>query len=209
FAAAGVFALGLKRFITDMHARALAEGKTSMDKFEPAAIVQALIKVVPRILAHSRFNECGENKERAVSHMMILFGFIGLFIVTNCFFVAEWILQIEGPYAQINPVKWLGNLSGVSLIVGAILLIKTRLTNTDSVTSYWDWYLVGLVLALGGTGMLTEALRLAGLYDLSAFIYFFHLIFVWCLFAYTPFSKLAHLVYRTAAMLYDEYSSRA
>lgn len=209
FSAAGIFALGLKQFVADMHVRALAEGKTGRDKFDPAALVLALIRVVPRILAHSRFNECGENKERAVAHMMVLFGFIGLFIVTNCFFVAEWILQIEGPYSQFNPVKWLGNLSGVSLIVGAALLIKNRLAKTDSVTSYWDWYLVGLVLALGATGMLTETLRLAGLYDLSAFIYFFHLIFVWCLFAYTPFSKLAHLVYRTVAMVYDEYSSRA
>ncbi|HSO18861.1 MAG TPA: heterodisulfide reductase, partial [Desulfosarcina sp.] len=69
-------------------------------------------------------------------------------------------------------------------------------------------YLVGLVLALGITGMLTQMLRLGGLYDLSAFIYFLHLIFIWALFAYTPFSKLAHIVYRTVAMAYNEYSGR-
>jgi hypothetical protein len=32
--------------------------------------------------------------------MMVLFSFIGLFIVTNCFFAAEWIFHIEGPYAR-------------------------------------------------------------------------------------------------------------
>jgi quinone-modifying oxidoreductase subunit QmoC len=203
-----VFLLGLYRFITDVHKTALAEGKTTRNTFEVSALLQALIKVVPRILSHARFNECSENKERAVSHMMVLFGFIGLFIVTASFFIAEWVLGIEGPYSQMNPIKWLGNISGIALIVGGILLVKSRLAKSDSVSSYWDWYLVGLVLALGGTGMLTESLRLAGLFDLSAVIYFFHLIFVWCLFAYTPFSKLAHIAYRTAAMVYDEYASR-
>jgi quinone-modifying oxidoreductase subunit QmoC len=33
-------------------------------------------------------------------------------------------------------------------------------------------------------------------------------LFVWSLFAYTPFSKLAHLVYRTASMTYAEYTNR-
>jgi quinone-modifying oxidoreductase subunit QmoC len=46
------------------------------------------------------------------------------------------------------------------------------------------------------------------MYDLSAFVYFLHLIFIWSLFAYTPFSKLAHIVYRTTAMAYQEYSGR-
>ena len=53
-----------------------------------------------------------------------------------------------------------------------------------------------------------EMIRLAGFYGLSAIIYFLHLMFVWSLFAYTPFSKLAHLVYRTIAVAYAEYSGR-
>ncbi|MGD9098057.1 MAG: heterodisulfide reductase, partial [Desulfobacterales bacterium] len=68
--------------------------------------------------------------------------------------------------------------------------------------------LVGLVLTLGVTGMLTQLLRLGGLYDLMAIVYWLHLIAIWSLFAYTPFSKLAHLVYRTTAMAYAEYSGR-
>jgi quinone-modifying oxidoreductase subunit QmoC len=46
------------------------------------------------------------------------------------------------------------------------------------------------------------------MYDLSAVVYFVHLLFIWSLFAYTPFSKLAHIVYRTVAMTYIEYSGR-
>ncbi|MGD8548251.1 MAG: heterodisulfide reductase, partial [Desulfobacterales bacterium] len=40
------------------------------------------------------------------------------------------------------------------------------------------------------------------------FMYFIHLVFVFDLFAFLPFSKLAHIVYRTVAMAYNEYSER-
>ena len=39
-------------------------------------------------------------------------------------------------------------------------------------------------------------------------IYFLPLVLVWSLFAYAPFSKLAHLIYRTVAMTYAEYTGR-
>ncbi len=208
FFAVAVFALGLKRFLADIHANALAEGKTNQQKIDPVGFVQALIRVVPTIAKHNRFSECGENKERATAHMMVLYGFIGLFIVTNCFFVADWVFHIEGPYSQINPIKWLGNIGGIALLIGGGLMIAKRLGQKEQTTSYKDWYLLGLVMLLGGTGLLTEMLRLGHMYGLSAFVYFLHLIFIWALFAYTPFSKLAHLVYRTVAMTYQEYSGR-
>jgi quinone-modifying oxidoreductase subunit QmoC len=208
FFAVAVFALGLKNFLADMHNNAVLEGKTKADKIDPVGMVQAFIRIIPTILKHQKFSECTDNKDRSTSHMMVLFGFIGLFIVTNCFFVAEWILHIEGPYSQINPVKWLGNLGGIALIIGSGLMIAKRMAKTDQVSAYKDWYLLYLVMGLGVTGLLTELIRLAGLYGLMAFIYYLHLILVWALFAYTPFSKLAHLVYRTVAMTYQEYSGR-
>jgi quinone-modifying oxidoreductase subunit QmoC len=208
FAAIAVFATGLKRFIADIHANALAEGKTDKKAIDPAGFIQALARIIPTIFKHQRFNECTENRERSTAHMMVLFSFIGLFVVTGVFFLAEWVFHIEGPYSQINPVKWIANVSGLALVIGAVLLLKNRLSKTDSINSYWDWSLVGLVLALGLTGLLTEMARLAGFHNTSAVIYFLHLIFVWSLFAYTPFSKLAHIVYRTVAMTYEAYSGR-
>jgi quinone-modifying oxidoreductase subunit QmoC len=207
-AAVLVFLLGLKNFLTDIHNNAVLEGKTKVDKIDPVGMVQALIRIVPTIIKHQKFSECTDNKERSTSHMMVLFGFIGLAIVTGSFFVAEWILHIEGPYSQLNPVKWLGNLGGIALIIGSGLMIAKRMAKTDQVSAYKDWYLLYLVMGLGVTGMLTELIRLAGIYPLMALMYYLHLILVWALFAYTPFSKLAHLVYRTVAMTYQEYSGR-
>ena len=203
-----IFALGIKNFVTDIHENAVSTGKTDKKDFDQKEYLLALIKVIPTILKHSKFSECGENKERSSGHLMVLYSFIGLFIVTNIFFVTLYGLQIHGPYSQINPVKWLANISGVVLVAGGYLLMKSRMDKKDQTNSYKDWYLIGLVLGLGVSGMLTEITRLAGWAAGSYALYFIHLIFVFNLFAFLPFSKLAHLVYRTLAMAYAEYSSR-
>jgi len=202
------FALGLKRFLNDMHQNALQEGKTDIKKIDPKGMILGLIRIIPTILKHDKFNECSENKDRATAHMMVLFGFIGLFIVTSIFFVAIYGLQQYGPYSQLNPVKWLANVSGVALIIGSLLMIRSRLSKKDQVSAYKDWWLVGWALALGLTGMSAQVTRLLGLGGLSYTIYYVHLMFVWSLFFFIPYSKLAHLVYRTTAMAYNEYIGR-
>jgi quinone-modifying oxidoreductase subunit QmoC len=203
-----IFAMGINRLVKDIHESAVREGKTNKDRVELAGFLHALVRILPTILKHSQFTECGENKERATAHLMVFYSFIGLFIVTNIFFVVLYVFQIHGPYSQLNPVKWLANVSGIALVIGSIMMIKNRLDKTDQSTSYKDWYLLGLVLGLGLTGMLTEMTRLAGAANLSYFLYFTHLVFVFNLFAFLPFSKLAHLVYRTVAMAYAEYANR-
>lgn len=202
------FVLSLKRFVTDMHANAVLEGKTDKAEFDVKAYLEAVVAIIPKVLKHDQFNECGENRERTTSHLMVLYSFIGLLAVTSIFCVVLYIFHIPGPYSQLNPVKWVGNVSGVALILGACLMIKARLEKTDQISSYKDWYILGLVLGLGLTGMVSEMSRLAGSMYVTYFIYWVHLIFVFNLFAFLPFSKMAHLVYRTCAMAYAEYGNR-
>jgi quinone-modifying oxidoreductase subunit QmoC len=208
FFSIGVFALGLRRFMADIHKDALICGKTDKEKIDPKGFVEALVKVIPTVLQHKKFTECGENAERATSHMMVFFGFLGLFIVTNIFFVVMYGFGIHGPYSQLNPVKWLGNIAGVSLIIGAALMIKDRITKDDQVSAYKDWFIVVLALALGLTGMLTQMTRIGGAACMSYSIYLLHLICIWTFFISLPFSKFAHIIYRTVAMAYMEYSGR-
>ncbi|MBF0200893.1 MAG: quinone-interacting membrane-bound oxidoreductase complex subunit QmoC [Desulfamplus sp.] len=203
-----VFALGLKNFITDIHANAVAEGKTDKTSIDPKGFILALKDVIPVILKHDKFNKCEANQERSTPHMMVLYSFIGLFIVTNIFFVVLYVFQIPGPYSQLNPVKWLANICGAALIIGSGLMIKNRFSNKDQVSSYKDWYILWLVFALGLTGMLTEMTRLAGAQYLTYFMYYLHLIAIFNLFAFLPFSKMAHLVYRVVAMTYASYGNR-
>jgi len=203
-----IFALGLKNFIKDIHENAVLEGKTDKTGLDIPALVSAAIRTVVTILKHDKFDECGENKDRSLAHLLVLYGFIGLFIVTSIFFVVLYGLKIHGPYSQWNPVKMLANIAGVSLVVGSILMIKNRLAKKDEASSFKDWALIILALSLGVTGLLTEIARLFGFAYTSYWIYFIHLVCVFYLVAYLPFSKLAHLVYRTTAMIYAEYSNR-
>jgi quinone-modifying oxidoreductase subunit QmoC len=209
-----VFALGLKRFLNDIHQNALAEGKTDKQDLNPVGMVQALLRVIPTILKHNKFDECSENKERSIAHLLTFYSFVGLFIVTSIIFLVlygSYLLPggpTHGPWSQINPIKWLANLSGIALIVGTSLMIKSRLNKPDQKSTYKDWFLLGIVFGLGVTGMLTELTRLAGWAPVTFFLYFLHLINIFFFLAYLPFTKLAHLVYRTAAMTYAEYANR-
>ncbi len=204
-----IFFLSLRNFITDIHNNAVLEGKTDKTDLNYKELFQALLRVIPTVLKHEKFNECESNKDRATPHMMVLYAFIGLFIVTSIGFVLLYIAGSPGPYSQLSPMKWLANISGVALVIGSGLMIKNRLDKKeDQVTSYKDWFILGIVFALGLTGMLTEMARLAHLEYISYFLYYLHLIAIFELFAFLPFSKMAHLVYRLTAMSYAEYGNR-
>ena len=203
-----IFILSLKRFLTDIHENAVLEGKTSRTSLDYKEFFQALVRVIPTVLKHDKFNECESNKDRATPHMMVLYSFIGLFIVTSIGFVLLYIAQMPGPYSQLSPMKWLANISGVALVIGSGLMIKNRLDKKEQKTYYKDWFILGVVFSLGLTGMLTEMARLAHLAYVSYFFYFLHLIAIFNLFAFLPFSKMAHLVYRLTAMAYAEYGNR-
>lgn len=203
-----IFALGIKRFLSDIHQSALKSGKTDKSTIEGGGFIAALIRIIPSILKHDKFDDCTENKERGIAHLLVLYGFIGLFIVTSIFFVTLYGLQIHGPYSQLNPVKWLANIAGVALIVGSFLLIQKRRAATDQISSYPDWYLLWLIFIVAVSGLLTEVARLAGMAFITYAVYYIHLVAAWVLIAFLPFTKLAHLVYRTVALAYDEYIGR-
>jgi quinone-modifying oxidoreductase subunit QmoC len=206
--ATAVFFLALKRFIVDIHENAVLEGKTDKTSLDYKALLMSIKNVIPAVLKHDKFNQCGSNKDRATPHMMVLFAFIGLFIVTAVCGIMLYVGGYAGPYPQLNPIKWLANIAGVSLVIGSGIMIKNRLTNKEQITAYKDWFILGVVFTLGLTGMLTEMARLADIAWLAYFFYWIHLVAIFELFAFLPFSKMAHIVYRTVAMGYADYANR-
>ncbi len=201
-----VFFLGVRRFLKDMQDTYARLGKVTPGPIDFKRFLITLIIQLPAIIKHERFSTCSENKGRKISHMMVAFSFTSLAFVAGAFVFALYVLNSHGPYDQINPVKILANVSGIALIAGSLLLISERRANARQANGYFDWYLLGLALFLGITGMLTQMLRLADISWAAYSMYFIHLLFAFNLVAFLPYTKLAHLVYRTVAIAYYHYA---
>jgi len=204
FISAALFAVlsfwgGIKRFWSGMH-RA-----TGMESTEGNPI-PALLGVLPEIIGHKRFDKCDVQSGRTLAHKLVFWGFAGLAVTTTWAVIYLYGMHWEGPYSITNPVKWLALVSMVSLLYGIFKVISNRGKTEEKAGkgSYFDWAFIWLVVLVGLTGALSWGVRLIGLPS-AYFIYFCHLVFVFCLFAYAPFSKMAHMVYRTTAMVFSRY----
>ncbi len=213
FAAVSAF-VGIKRLWSGMKAQAGEMHSTGN-------LAGDIISSVTTILAHSKFADCNVNRMRQWGHMLLFYSFVGLAVVTTWAIVYLYGFELlgiqpfgpfhfgESPYPNTDPVKILALISSVAFAAGVVILLLNRFAKAGKagMGSYFDWIFLLIVIGVGATGMLSWALRLA---DVSAgyLVYYFHLVFVWSLFAYAPYSKFAHLFYRTTAMVFARYSGR-
>lgn len=174
-----------------------------------SSIIKSIVLTVIEILKHDSFKKCESNKQRYVSHLLTFYGFLGLFATTNLVMVLLYLFGIETPLPLDNPVKILGNASAISVLIGCTLIIFKRLTDPDSIgqATHFDWTFVLVLYLTVITGILSELFRLSELAVAAYSIYFVHLVFVFFLLAYAPFSKFAHIFYRTTAIVYSKYTN--
>ena len=64
------------------------------------------------------------------------------------------------------------------------------------------------VFLVAFTGLLTQTVRLLDTPFLAYNIYFVHMVFIFFLLWYAPYSKLAHMFYRTLALVYLKQNGR-
>lgn len=184
----------------------------------------AITGTISDILTHKRFEMCNVTKSRKLAHMLVFFSFIGLAITTSWAVLylygyeimhalgktpPAWLLG-PSPYPLTDPLKWLANISAMMLMVGIFMVINNRKKNEEKAGKggYYDWLLIYIIFAVMATGILSELFRLADLALLSYLIYFAHLVVVFFLFAYAPFSKMAHMLYRATAMVFAKATAR-
>ncbi len=113
------------------------------------------------------------------------------------------------PLALWSPLKIFANVSAALALAGVVLLLVRRAGNRERrlASTYFDWF---FLTALGGvviTGIAAELLRLAETGAMYA-VYFVHLVLVFSLLLYAPYSKFAHLAYRTVALASIKKSNR-
>jgi quinone-modifying oxidoreductase subunit QmoC len=207
-------AIGFKRFWNGLN----AGGESAKSSF-----VFALLVTVKEIVFHSRFFECETNKSRSWAHLLLLSGFVGAMITTGCVFIFIFIphyLQLLGleqfhsffdlPLALPHPVKILGAVSGVLLMVGGAWMIVRRWSDSEKVgaSGYTDNLFLWIIFLTGFTGMTSWLIRAAELAWPAYISYFLHLVFVYFLLWYMPYSKFAHMIYRTLALVYTRQIGR-
>ncbi len=181
------------------------------------SFLQGFLRTIPELLSHARFRKCGANHPRAIGHMLLFFGFGGAMITTGAVLVFVFIphylsllgMESSHSFFQVpinlpHPVKILGASSGLALTTGGGLLLYRRWTHRDEVgaTGYADYLFLYMLSIAGFTGILSWLTRLSGVPMLAYSNYFVHLVCVYFLLWYMPYSKFAHMIYRTLALTY-------
>jgi quinone-modifying oxidoreductase subunit QmoC len=206
------FIIGIRKYWVDINKGAEVKG----------SLMESIKGTVVDILTHKRFQKCDVAKARATSHLLVFYAFAGLAITTTwaiAYLYGFEFLGIkafsifhfgESPYPLYDPMKIIGNVSALALVLGITLVILNRIKNAGKtgIGSYFDWLFITVILVIVATGILSEVLRLADIAELAYPIYFTHLVFVFFLFAYAPFSKMAHMFYRATAMVFARQYGR-
>jgi quinone-modifying oxidoreductase subunit QmoC len=196
-----IVALSLSRFWRDMK-RSTGSPTSSITNIVSGSALSKLIE----LLLHKKFYECGSARIRMLAHMSIFYGCLAFLLVTASVFIGTYAFGIETPLSSYNPLKIIANLGAIAVIFGCLLVIFRRLKGGKDVgnSSYLDWNLIILILVVTVLGVLTEVFRLAELATAAYVLYFIHLVSVFYGIAYFPYSKLAHLMYRSLAIMYTD-----
>lgn len=200
----------LYRGVTKMWKNMSADLDRQVD-FRPSVIEfigEFLLPSLKEIIKHSRFKKCSSNASRLKGHLPLMLGFIGLFIMTIYAAIRKDVFGIHGAIPMDDPFKIMANISGISMIVGIGILWANRSkmeVTSNTVSTFYDWFLLGKLMAVGLTGMVAQFARLLEMPLFAYIVYYFHLVAVLMLFVYLPYTKLAHIVYRTAAITFERY----
>jgi quinone-modifying oxidoreductase subunit QmoC len=187
--------------------------RPSVPQFVKEFVWPSLVEIVQ----HDRFKKCEMNQDRVRGHQPLMWSFIALFFVTTYSFVSQDIIgyfvpSLHGPMSMLNPVKIIANVAAIALLVGIVILWKNRnqmVEDNQGGNTFYDWFLIWMIAGVGVTGLGAEVLRLVGVVKLGYLVYYLHLVSVMMLFLYMPYTKFAHLIYRTCAMTFERYRDSA
>ena len=183
--------------------------KTAVPANNSKGFIGVFIKTIVEVITHKNFNQCSKDSTRFWGHLLIFYGFAGAFLTTALAAVADIVFHYKAPIPIYSPIKILGNISGLLMVAGTIVVIFRRINGKDKITStYFDWSLIFFVFGVALTGLLTQYMRLFEIPELAYSLYYVHMVLLFCLLWYAPFSKLAHMFYRTLALVYLKMNDR-
>lgn len=199
-AAAGAVVGGV-RFWKDLERQAPAGSRRRLGA--------SLWGTVKEILSHRTFRDCVRRRNRSWSHLLTFYGFLGLFVVTGAVVVSKYLFHYY-PIDWWHPLKWLGNASALVIFAGLTWIVVDRLRGGKHAekSTFHDWVFIGILYLVVITGIITEILRFGNVAAAAYPVYFIHLVVVFGLLIYLPYSRFAHLIYRTLALVRAKYVDR-
>jgi quinone-modifying oxidoreductase subunit QmoC len=171
----------------------------------------SLIPALTDIATHKRFGSCGSARPRKWGHFLLFWGFMGAAITSGFIIVVLYIppFQEPLPLPLTHWIKLLGNLSAVALVIGGAWLWVNRSQDGEQAgtSTAFDKFFLDVVLLVIFTGCLVETARFVLAPQIASWLYVLHLGVVLCLFITFPYSKFAHLLYRTLAMVHERMAA--
>jgi quinone-modifying oxidoreductase, subunit QmoC len=214
-----IFTLSLVAVVLALAFHGLRHFWSAISVDEPRQpLLPSLRGALVEIFTHEGFADCTTSHSRYRAHQAIFYGFLGLVAATTGAALYTQVFPLLGIHWQDNelslpawdPVKIVGNVGGV-LLVGAIaqtVWVRRRHPQRSGKSAYSDWFFTGLLALTAVSGFVVEILRYAGVRAGAYLAYTVHLAFIFGLFAYFPFSKFSHVLYRTAAIVYAKQAGR-
>ncbi|MBM3747051.1 MAG: hypothetical protein FJW34_14775, partial [Acidobacteria bacterium] len=183
------FAIGALRLVRALR----AAGATG-------SIAAGLVPALKEIATHQRFAECAEARSRRLGHLLTLWGFMGLAFMGTVVGLGTMTGLMHTPLPLAHPLKIFANLCAAIILAGLVILLADRLADPAkrAASSYFDWWFMWTLLGVVVTGIASELLRLWQTPVMYG-VYYVHLVLVFALFLYAPYTKFAHLLYRTLA----------
>lgn len=175
----------------------------------------AIIGTLLDVLSHRKFRECTTNKSRAGAHLLVMYGFIGLVVTTTVVGILYYMNRFGmdtqvSPYGFFHPVKVLGNVSGTLVFLGCAAMLARRMAAESSgKATAFDWTFLWVFFVTVITGFGSQVFRVFDLAIPAYGIYYVHLVLVFFLLAYVPYTKMGHILFRAVAMVYARWSGRA
>lgn len=206
--------LGYKKYWDSMKINLQGEPKKNFFK--------AAFDVVVEFLKHKKFNACKTNTSRYYGHLFVFYGFLGAMIATaivvldvmNVFggkFLPEDMnmpIHLIATFNINNPndvtemigllTKSFGLFAGSLLVIGGLMMLIKRMQTQkrNGKSSYYDLLFLWVLWGVAVTGILLVVFRLSHTAILGYPTYFIHLVLVFFLLWYMPYSKFAHMIYR-------------
>ena len=178
------------------------------------SLQQAIVGALIDIVVHRKFAQCGAAHARRWVHMLILFGFAGLFATTALVFIGMYTpgIGLQTPLPLNHPIKLLGNASAITIAIGLIIAIARR-ANPEMLVqngrnAYQDVLFLSVITLTVATGILSQVFRLGTVHGAAAASYYLHLVLTFFLIVFAPFSKFAHVVYHSTAVVWGKYVGR-